>query len=186
MAKLNQKLLERYYDGELSPSKARKVEQLLSKSPEHQASLKKMTQVGNLLRLANTEALENVSFERLEKRVAAGISKDEETPLIEQLKVWVREFFSYRKAVWIPTAVVAGAAIAVLLVLPLTTSSQIEPETPIVSDPETWMAGDDTSKGGSKIESVTFDDTKESGESTFQVSKVDSQNGSIGVVWIVE
>ncbi len=186
MAKLNQKLLERYYDGELSPGKARKVEQLLGESPEHQASLKKMTQMGDLLRQANEETLENVSFKHLEQRVAAGISKEEDAPLLEQLKVWTQEFFSYRKAVWVPTAVIAGVAIAVLSVLPLATSSQVEPETPIMSDPGTWMAADKTSKGGSKIESVTFDDTEKPSESKFKVSKVDGQNGSIGVVWIVE
>jgi anti-sigma factor RsiW len=187
MAKLNQKLLARYYDGELSPRKARKIEQLLSRSPEHQEALKKMTQIGELLRLANEEKLESVSFERLEQQVAAGISREEDSSPLEQLKVWFSEFFSYRKVVWVPTAVVAGATLAVLLILPLTTPTPVvEDKAPTGDRNGTWMASDDTSKGGSKIESVTFDDTGDSKDSKFEVSKIDGQNGSIGVVWIVD
>jgi anti-sigma factor RsiW len=186
MIKLNQNLLARYYDGELSPRKARKIEQLLRESPEHQESLKKMTQLGELLRLANEEKMESVSFERFEQQVTAGISKGEDSTLLEQLKVWVSEFFSYRKAVWVPTAVVAGAALAALLVLPLSTPTQVEDKAPTGNRNDTWIAADDTSKGGSKIESVTFDDTGDSSDSKFEVSKIDGQNGSVGVVWIVD
>ncbi len=186
MAKLNEKLLARYYDGELSPRKAQKIEQLLRESPEHQEALKKMTQIGDLLRLANEENLESVSFDQLERQVAAGISQERNASLLERLTVWFSEFFSYRKVIWVPATVVAGATLAVLLVLPLSTPTPLEDKGPTSSGNDTWMASDDTTKGGSKIESVTFDDTADSKDSKFEVSKIDGQNGSIGVVWIVD
>ena len=186
MVKLNEKLLARYYDGELSPKKDRQVEQLLRQSPEHQESLRKMTQIGDLLRMANEETVDRVSFEGFAQQVEAGIAEERASRLSEKVKVWLQEFGTYRKPIWGPSAVLVASAIAVLLILPLTTSRPGEPETPAIAQNGTWMASDEASRAGSTIESVTFDDTDKSGQDKFEVSKVDGQNGSIGVVWIVD
>ena len=53
MAKLNEKLLAKYYDGMLGPSKAAQVEQLLENSPEDRETIKKMSRVSELLQLIN-------------------------------------------------------------------------------------------------------------------------------------
>ena len=186
MVKLNEKLLARYYDGELSPKKARQVEQLLQQSPEHQESLRKMARIGDLLRMANEETVDRVSFEGFAERVEAGIAEERASSLSEKLKVWLQEFAAYRKPVWVPAAVLVVAASAVMLILPLTTSRPADPEPPAVAQNGTWTASDETSRAGSTIESVTFDDTEKTGRDKFEVSKVDGQNGSIGVVWIVD
>ncbi len=186
MVKLNEKLLARYYDGELSPKKARSVEQLLRQSPEHQESLRKMAQIGDLLRMANEETVDRVSLEGFAEQVEAGIAEERASSLSERLKVWIQEFVTYRKPVWIPAAALVAAAIAVLLVVPLSPPGPVEPQTPATASNDTWMAADQPSKRGSKIESVTFDDTGKSGEGKFEVSKIDGKNGSIGVVWIVD
>ena len=186
MVKLNEKLLARYYDGELSPRKARQVEQLLRESPEHQESLRKMSQIGDLIRMANEETVDRISFADFGEHVKAGIAEEQASSPAERLKVWFQEFFAYRKPVWVPATAVVAAAIAALLVFPLSSPGPAEPMDPATGGNGTWMAADHTSKGGSKIESVTFDDTEKSGDDKFEVSKIDGQNGSIGVVWIVD
>ena len=51
MAKLTDEIIERYYDGELGPSKAKWVEKQLEGSSEYQNRLEKMSRMSGLLHL---------------------------------------------------------------------------------------------------------------------------------------
>jgi anti-sigma factor RsiW len=180
MANINQKLLERYYDGELSPKKAKQIEDQLANDAEHRESYRQMSQIGDLLRLMNEEDLNTVSFDGFEQRVAAGISVEEKPGMLEQLGIWISEFFAYRKAIWIPTTAAVGIAMVALLIVPAVLRSNIfnGASPPAIVTYEASIA-----RTGSKIESVTFEGMT---AVDYRVSKIDGQDGTIGVVWIVD
>ncbi len=182
MAKLTEKMLARYYDGELSPKQAQKVEKILAESKAHESSLNNMVRIGDLLRLMNEENLNDVSFDGFHEKVKTGIKRQQTPGIMERIGVWVSEFFEYRPAIWVPSFAVAAAAVALLLILPIVTGS---PETAPSSapTPDIWMAANDTQPVtfGSRIESVSF------GEADgLKYDITNGQGGTVGVVWIVE
>ena len=184
MAKLTQELLERYHDNELRSSKVKEVEKLLSDSPDHQQSLREMARIGDLLRLMNEESQEAVSFDGFEHRVRAGIKTAQAPGFAERLRIWTSEFFEHRQAIWIPSVAVAGAAAAILLILPLFADQSGQLRHPSPSDKgEIWMASDSNSslQLHSTIELVNFG---EATGSKYEIS--DGQGGTVGVVWIEE
>jgi anti-sigma factor RsiW len=171
MAKLNQKLLERYYDGELRPDQAKQVEEALAETPALKASFEETARLGDLLRLMNEESLEDVSFNGFEARVRSGIANEKTTGVFERLRVWAADFFAYRKPVWVPAVAVVGACAVALVIAPMI----MEPPVQQVNPPHRVF----NDNQGSKIESVTFNDAE---GAKYEVK--DGQGGTVGVVWI--
>jgi anti-sigma factor RsiW len=182
MAKLTDELIERYYDGELSPKKAKWVEKQLAESPEHQARLEKMSRMSGLLHLMEKESLADVSFAGFEQRVKAGIRSQQKPGFAERARVWLGEFFEHKQVVWIPSAVVVTAVLAVMIALPFMTAAPPSPDKG-VRENEIWAASD-TSRvepPSSAIVSVNFG--KATGK---QYDVPNAKGGTVGVVWIVE
>ncbi len=182
MAKLTEKILARYYDGELSQKKAQEVEALLAASPEYESSLKNMNKIGDLLRLMNEENLSDVSFNSFSENVQAGIERQQTPGMLERIRVWLSEFFEFKQAIWVPSFAVVATAVALLLILPIVTDTQ---EKVPSGEPNgnIWMAANDTKPVilGSKIESVSFGDAD-----GLKYDLTNGQGGTVGVVWIVE
>ncbi|MCP4601549.1 MAG: hypothetical protein GY847_13725 [Proteobacteria bacterium] len=182
MAKLTEELLERYHDGELSPRKAKWVEQRLKESPEHRNSLEKMVRMKQLIHLMNEEALTDVSFAGFKERVEIGIKREQGSGAWERLKVWAAEFFEHRQVIWVPSAAVATVAIAVLIALPFVTGTPAE-STYDNANNGIWMASNTpgVEAPGSTIVSINF-----GGATGEKYDIPDGQGGTVGVVWIVE
>lgn len=179
MNKLTEDLLERYHDGELSPREAEQVEQLLAESPEFQESLKKMSRIGDLLRLMNEEFVADASFEGFGERIEAGIRRADKPSLLERVRVWSEEFLQHRRTVWVPAVAAAGVAAAILIALPFVGSppGKAPPQKPVI---EVYRHPQQPSPG-STIRSVDF-----GGSQGAKYEVRDEDHGTVGVVWIVE
>lgn len=181
MKGLTQKMIELYYDGELSPGKAREVEELIERSPEWRESLERVALLGDLLREAGEETASNASLDGFVERVSERIKLEKEPGVLERSLVWLGEFKRNKKTIWVPTAVAAAAAVALILAIPLA------PDAPVDrmrdsggSKNEIWLASGST-PSTSEIESVDFG---EGSGSVYQLG--DGHGGKNGVVWIVE
>jgi len=181
MTRLNEKLLARYYDGELSDKQARRVEAQLASSDNDREALEKMSRLGDLLRTSNEEQLLNISFDGFEERVLNAVGQSKSLGLSERAKVWVNEFFEHRRHLWIPAASFAGAAAAILLIVPLFSKAPIV-NTPLQRDnQEIWAASANTVviSGGSEV--VLLSRAQTSG---VEYSIKNDRGENIGVVWI--
>ena len=182
MAKLTDEILERYYDGELSPKKAKWVEEQLEGSPEHKARLEQMSRMSGLIQLMEKESLADVSFAGFEQRVKIGIEQAKKPSVIDRARVWATEFFEHKQVVWIPSAVAVAAVLAVVIAVPLMSGNQPSQQK-TSGDTEIWMASD-TSRveaPSSTIVSVNF------GQAAGKRYDVQNTNGgTVGVVWIEE
>ena len=127
MERLNPQLLERYHDGELSDRQRQQVEAHLERCPEDRAALARIESLSSVMDTAFEEQLSQVSFEGFEKRVMNSLERTERASGMERFKVWMSEVFEHRRRVWVPSAALAGAAAAMLLVIPLLTGSPQSP-----------------------------------------------------------
>ena len=129
MKRLEPQLLERYYDGELEGRARRRVEEHLADSPEDRAALERLASLSAAMGEAREEQLAGVSFDGFEKRVLNGLERTEPAGGLERLRVWVAEVLEHRRRIWVPSAAIAGAAAAMLLVIPLVTGAPAAPAT---------------------------------------------------------
>ncbi len=186
MGKLTDRLLQQYADGELSPSKAEMVARLLTEQAESQAYVQELSKLGDFVRLMNRESLEEVNFEGFSGGVAHKIRQAEQRGDVwEKIKVAVSEFFDHRRVVWVPSAAVAAALLAAVLLTPLFLGGpKGGPATSALRDDIQLLTSAPTEasrKQLSRIVSVDFGDAK---GSSFAVD--DDRGGTVGVVWIVE
>lgn len=178
MAKLNEELLHKYQDGELKPSEAQRIGEQIRSSTELGADLDKMKRLGDLLRLMSDELLSEVSFEGFAERVTAGVRAQSRPSFLERLSVASKEFFEYRRQVWIPAVCAAAAVLAVVLSMPFLSGSG----SGAGGMAPVWTASADGGAAfGSRIEEVSFGDMR---GTVYQID--DSRGGTTGVVWIVE
>lgn len=188
MARLTRELLERYHDGELSPSARRRVEALLAESPEDRASLDRLQRLGDLLRTMSEDEVAATSFEGFGQRVMNGLDRAPRPRIGERLRVWLGEFFEHRKVVWIPTAAVVTAAACAMLIFAFVTAPgpqpggvQPYPDRSLVAEAQPGFVVNAVGEGGSEIVSVNF------GEASGFTTSVQNERGEVlGVVWINE
>ncbi len=181
MAKIDEKLLAKYYDGALSPKQAAKVEQMLEGSPEDQESLARMSRMTDLLNMMNEETLRDVSFAGFEQRVAIAVRKEEKEGFFDRLKVTLAEFFEYRKVVWVPATAVAAVVLAAIVATPFVGET---PATGGYASPHPEFARMETDGGALVVEASTVASSKD--PNTMEYSVLDGNGNSVGVVWIVE
>lgn len=111
--------LQRYFDGELSPARARKVHARLRDDPRHQRQLDELGQLRHALRARADAAAEEAGLEGLWGRVRASIESQPSAGVGERLGLWLRRY-------WLVVAPAAAAA-AVALFLLLVPGSTGEP-----------------------------------------------------------
>jgi anti-sigma factor RsiW len=158
MASESDKDLQRYFDGELSPGRARRVHRRLQESPEERKRLESMEQMRSMLRESTQAAADEASFDHLWTRVRAGVEKQEPLGLGERLTFWLKR---YGLAL---ASATAAAVVAVVLI-----TSSLQPETPARND-----AVIESIETGPEVTSTIFtiDDPEETGETT--------------VIWVTE
>ena len=183
MAKLDEKLLAKYYDGMLRKKKAKQVEKLLESSPEDQESLAKMSRMSDLLQLMNEESLSDVSFAGFDKRVAIGVKQDQKPSFADKITLYLNEFFEHRRVIWVPATAVAAVALAVVIATPFMNGQQ---NTPYVPDDQVRFTQANThvyeeSMPGSTIVSMSNGETQ-----GLKYDLKDGKGSTVGVAWIVE
>lgn len=181
--KQDEKILAQYYDGELSGARKAKAKALIDSSSESADALRNMEAMSRLFQVMKEETLENVSFDGLDKRVLNEIQQSEQSvPFGEKIRVWFKEFFAHRKAVWVPVASIAGAACAALLAIGLQSSANpMAPNMPNQNAPQTWNASGTTPAVASTV-NVTAPENID-----VQKYSLQTEGGQrIAVVWINE
>jgi anti-sigma factor RsiW len=128
MERLKPELLQCYCDGELGEREHRAVEAHLAACPEDLAAVERLRALASLLREAHEVQLEGVSFDGFAGKVMDGVRRQQRPGALERLGVWFGEFLEHQRRFWIPATAVAGAAAAVLLVLPLLTGTPQAPQ----------------------------------------------------------
>ncbi len=113
MASKRNRELQRFFDGDLSPRRAAKVQQQLEGSPEDKQRLESLGAMRGLLRGANEEAVTEASFDGLWARVQQGIAREQPPSFAEKLRVWFRQYGL------IAASAAAAAVLAFFLWLPL-------------------------------------------------------------------
>jgi len=185
MARVTREELARYRDGELSASERARVEEALRTAPaEDRAHLERLDKLGDLVRVMHEEQTSRVSFDGFAERVAEGVRAAKRPGLGERLGVWLAEFFAHRRAIWIPAASLAGAAAAVLLVLPLVRGPQQSAPLPQAVAGGIWSASTDgviataVPRGSEAV-------LANGGQVTGWAFTVPNERGElIGVVWV--
>lgn len=186
MAKLSEEMLAKYYDGELSDKQSKWLEKQLEQSPEYKETLSKMNRMSHLLRLMHEESSSDVSFDGFSERVLTEIKRDDRPGFIERLKVWAEEFFEHRQRIWVPTAAVVTAALAVLLIIPL---SDGDSSAPTLRSSRTHAGGQDVVlyTGGVKTAYSSAIESVAHGKTDVEQYKLNyGDESEVGVVWIRE
>lgn len=110
-----QKLVFRYFDGEVSPGEAKMAERFLEEEPDLAQELYAVKNLGALLREDTERAVARVDFSFLADRVLAEAENQKSLSLWERLEEFFRARLGRASQFWLPGAVVAAAALAGLL-----------------------------------------------------------------------
>lgn len=181
MKNLSEEILARYYDGELKEAERKRVEEILASSADHRLALDRMDRIGDLIRMNAEEGLANISLDGFDKRVMNSLEKAPAPGLGERMRVWWSEFLEHRKSIWIPAASLAGAAAAVLLVLPLLSGPPPQPSPGMEPSGGLWQAaaGQTQAPGGSEVMIVNRGQA-----SGYEYKVLNDRGEAIGVAWI--
>jgi len=152
--------LELLHDGELEGSRKRAVEAHLQSCSDCAKKLESMGKLSRMIAVAAEERSANLEFDRFLSKVRQGIEKERTPSPAEALGVWLQEFFSFQKWIWVPSAAAAAAALVAVL----------------------WFALPSTqAAGSSQVASVSF----ASGSGiVFQMEENDGS--TTAVVWVNE
>jgi hypothetical protein len=180
MDKLDNEIIERYMDGELSKSQAEHVASVLGTSQESQSHLDRSRKLGNLIRMGNAALTRDISFEGLSERVMKEIGNaTSPLPFTTRIGIWLQEFFEHRRAVWIPAAAMSAAVVLALLILPLFPTTQSAQR--VSTESGFTLHSTEANIIGSRIASVDFGTAA---GKTFNLQR--ASGGTVGVVWIRE
>jgi hypothetical protein len=115
---LTRKTLNRLIDAELSAGEDRAARDHLLSCQDCEAA----HQVGLAMRELTREALlavaRDVSFEKMQAEIATAIAVERPLGWGDRFKVWLGEFFQYRRPVWVPAGALAAAAIVAIAMFP--------------------------------------------------------------------
>jgi anti-sigma factor RsiW len=106
--------LQRYFDGELRPRRARQVREAIEGDPRLQGQLAALESMRGMVREASADAVDDADFRGLWARVHSGIEREPPLGLRERLGFWLR-----RWGVVLLGATAAAAVVLVVLVRPV-------------------------------------------------------------------
>jgi len=111
------RLLEKYFDQEVTPEERSLVEDHLSDCPACREALKSMENLTTLIKSPVEEAVEKETFPWVWEKVEKGIQRKERPGLWDFLKSWLDVTPFLKRKILIPA--VAAAAIVILITAPL-------------------------------------------------------------------
>jgi hypothetical protein len=180
--KLDDDLLQRYYDGDLSPLEASSVRNAVDASPTARARLAELGRLSEMMKTAGVEFGEDLDSDAMFANIQVGIAKDESKGG-EQLRVVASEWFEHRKAALVSmvgaTAVAAAALFMVMREPPRTSDDELARSAPAPRE-ERRMVVAANDVHGTRIENVDF------GDSTGTVFEIQDEGVATAVVWIAD
>jgi anti-sigma factor RsiW len=111
------RLLEKYFDQEVTPEERSLVEDHLSDCPACRSALLSMENLRNLIKSPVEEAVEKENFPWVWEKIEKGIQREERPGLLESLWSWLDVISLRKKKILIPA--VAAAVILILITAPL-------------------------------------------------------------------
>ncbi|HEX6242790.1 MAG TPA: hypothetical protein VFZ61_17880 [Polyangiales bacterium] len=165
---LDDDLLQRYYDGDLSPDEERSVSAEIAKDTGAQRRLSELAALHELMQAPLIEAAAGLDGDALFARIQADIKQQQQLGFGERLRVLSGEWFEHKRGVLVPAAASLAAAAAALIILLVPR----EARQPAGGEPLLAQLH------GTRIENVDF------GQSTGTVFEVDNEGVSAAVVWI--
>ena len=165
---LDDDLLQRYYDGDLTRDEERSVSAELARSESAQQRLAQLAELTELMRAPVLEAAAGLDSDALFAGIQGGIQQQQALGFGERLRLVTGEWYEHKRGVLVPAAASLAAAAAALIIL-LVPREAHHPD-----NGATVLA----ELHGTSIENVDF------GQSTGTVFAVDNQGVSAAVVWI--
>jgi hypothetical protein len=111
------KLLDKYFDQEVTPEERSLVEDHLPGCPACRSALLSMENLRNLIKSPVEEAVEKENFPWVWEKIERGIQQEEKSGLWESLWSWLDVVFPRKRKILIPA--VAAVVLFVLITAPL-------------------------------------------------------------------
>jgi hypothetical protein len=165
---LDDDLLQRYYDGDLSLSEERDVRTQLAESPSARRRLDELARLSELMRAPMLEVARGLDSDALFARIERDIQTQKALGFGERLRLLGSEWFEHKRGVLVPAAASLAAAAAVLTIVLVPREGQRSDEPAAVL----------SAIHGTRVENVDF------GQSTGTVFEVDNEGVTAAVVWI--
>lgn len=165
---LDDDLLQRYYDGDLSQAEERSVRSELAQNAGARRRLDELGKLSELMRGPMFEAARELDSDALFARIEAGIQQQKALGFGERLRVLGSEWFEHKRGVLVPAAASLAAAAAVLTIMLVPREARHTDQSAAALQPI----------HGTRVENVDF------GQSTGTVFEVDNEGVSAAVVWI--
>jgi hypothetical protein len=111
---LEDELLQRYFDGELSNRSATEVKQHLESCAECQRRHHSLTRLHKLINVTATDAAEGVDFDALFGRIEAGVEEEREQQKVVSIQDWLASTRLKKPLLVAPLAIAAAAAFFII------------------------------------------------------------------------
>lgn len=112
--KYTDELLQRFIDGDLDDGQAQAIIEDCESNGELSTRIEELESVRSLLKDHLDQVVAQVDFAAVTDNVLRRCEEEPPAPLMDRVSAWVRELFTYRKPVLIPSVALAAAAVAVL------------------------------------------------------------------------
>ena len=173
---LDDDLLQRFYDGDLTPEEERKVRAEIAQSSAAQKRLEELSRLSELFRTLPMPAVQQLDSDAMFAGIERGIEAQKALGFGGRLRLVVSEWGEHKKGMFVPAlASMAVAAAALVILLSPRHAQDLKSGTDTTEAPPLAMA---TLVHGSIVEDVDF------GESTGTVFEVENAGVSAAVVWI--
>jgi anti-sigma factor RsiW len=172
-------LLQRYYDGELTGKRSERVRNHLQECQLCQKRQQSLARLHGLFQLNAEQIARDVDFDLLYRRVASQIERQQPAGLIEKLQAWWDGIPLWRPQVWAPATAVAFAAIAIVVLNARWREQGSLESTRGRKQPRSLVAEAPASAAGSEVVRVDFGDKP---GTVFEVAL--AEGVTTAVVWI--
>jgi anti-sigma factor RsiW len=152
------KLLEKYFDNEVTDKERSLVEKHLLNCPICQGALTSMKEVRDIIKDPDEEAIPNQDMSWVWQRIQREIRLKERPTLWGHLRPWLERPFPFRKRVWMPAA-------AATIILALVAAQLLFKKTPSFPDPTVVIYAE---------------------SQTHNVMVYESGKGMVTVIWLFE
>jgi len=192
MSEIEDDLLQRYYDGELSPVEERSVQSRVDRDPDAQQRLRKLARLSECVQEAALEMGREVNSDALFAGISEGIAKDGGKGKPGNFEVIAGEWAEHKQTTWLPLALGGTAAAAALLFVLLSSggpATQVATDTPPAAtvDASTQHSPVKVAEhapaqppAGSSVEDVDF------GDNAGTVFEIETRGITTAVVWITD
>ncbi len=115
---LSRKILNQLIDAELSAGDEREAQGHLRSCKDCEGAHQVGLAMQGLTREALLAVAADVSFEKMQAEIATAIAVERPLGWGDRFKVWMGEFFQYRRPVWVPAGALAAVAVIVIAMFP--------------------------------------------------------------------